>query len=154
MSTRLEQFISAENLSQSQFADTIGVARASVSHILSGRNKPGFDFIESMARHFPALNLDWLITGKGKMYKNGQLPVNVPAASREMHSDDLFAMDTDEEETTAPEPAPVIPEPENKPRKQPERTEPKDNPVIALQCASRVSKIIIFYEDNTFQELK
>ena len=70
MNTRLQQFIRAENLSQSQFADAIGVARASISHILAGRNKPGFDFIESMARHFPALNLEWLITGKGKMYKD------------------------------------------------------------------------------------
>ena len=45
MNIRLQQFLSAENLSQAQFADIIGVARASVSHIIAGRNKPGFDFI-------------------------------------------------------------------------------------------------------------
>jgi len=60
--------MNAENLTQSQFADSIGVARASISHILSGRNKPGFDFIENIARKYPNLNLEWLITGKGKMY--------------------------------------------------------------------------------------
>lgn len=70
MNKRLQQFLSAENISQSQFADKIGVTKASVSHILSGRNKPGFEFIESMADCYPNLNLDWLIGGKGRMYKN------------------------------------------------------------------------------------
>ena len=66
MNKRLQQFLSAENISQSQFAEKIGVAKASVSHILSGRNKPGFEFIESMANCYPNLNLDWLIGGKGR----------------------------------------------------------------------------------------
>lgn len=68
MNNRLLQFMRAENISQAQFADTIGVTRASISHILSGRNKPGYDFLYSVSRHYPALNIDWLITGKGKMY--------------------------------------------------------------------------------------
>ena len=70
MNRRLQQFLTAENISQSQFAESIGVARANVSHILSGRNKPGFDFIEKMLLAYPALNIDWLITGKGKMYRS------------------------------------------------------------------------------------
>ena len=69
MNTRLLKFLESENISQAQFADTIGVARASISHLVSGRNKPGYDFIERMALSYPSLNLEWLITGKGKMYK-------------------------------------------------------------------------------------
>lgn len=69
MNQRLQQFLNAENLSQSQFAERLGVAKASVSHILAGRNKPGFEFIESLSRQFPNLNLEWLIGGRGKMYK-------------------------------------------------------------------------------------
>ena len=68
MNRRLLQFLQAENLTQTQFADTLSVARGSVSHILSGRNKPGYDFLESLLLHFPTLNLEWLLTGKGKMY--------------------------------------------------------------------------------------
>ena len=71
MNRRLLQFLQAENITQSQFADILNVARGSVSHILSGRNKPGYDFIESLLLHYPQLNLDWLLTGKGKMYKDG-----------------------------------------------------------------------------------
>ena len=69
MNNRLLRFLSAENISQSQFADSIGVARASISHIISGRNKPGFDFLEKLAEKYPALSLEWLVTGNGKMYR-------------------------------------------------------------------------------------
>ena len=70
MDKRLQQFLAAENISQSSLADSLGVTRASITHILSGRNRPGFDFIEQMALHYPSLSLDWLITGKGRMYKD------------------------------------------------------------------------------------
>ncbi len=70
MNKRLEQFLGAENITQTQFAETLGVAKASVSHILAGRNKPGFEFIESLARKYPNLNLEWLISGRGRMYKD------------------------------------------------------------------------------------
>ena len=63
-------FLQAENITQSQFADTLSVARGSVSHILSGRNKPGYEFMESLALHYPSLDMDWLLTGKGSMYKD------------------------------------------------------------------------------------
>ena len=69
MNRRLLQFLQAENITQSQFADTLSVARGSVSHILAGRNKPGYDFLESLLLHYPRLNLDWLMTGKGRMYR-------------------------------------------------------------------------------------
>lgn len=69
MNRRLLQFLQAENITQAQFADTLSVARGSVSHILAGRNKPGYDFLESLLLHYPRLNLDWLMTGKGKMYR-------------------------------------------------------------------------------------
>lgn len=71
MNDRLQKFLAAENITQSQLADTLGVARASISHIISGRNKPGFDFLESLAVKFPTLSLEWLVTGKGRMYRSG-----------------------------------------------------------------------------------
>ena len=75
MNRRLLQFLQSENLTQTQFADTLSVARGSVSHILSGRNKPGYDFLESLLLHFPSLNLDWLLTGRGKMYRDAENPI-------------------------------------------------------------------------------
>ena len=78
MNRRLLLFLQAQNITQSQFADTLSVARGSVSHILSGRNKPGYEFLESLALHYPSLNMDWLFTGKGSMYKDANASENVP----------------------------------------------------------------------------
>ena len=51
MNNRLKQFLAAENISQAQFAETINVVRASVSHVLAGRNNPGYDFIKSIKQN-------------------------------------------------------------------------------------------------------
>ncbi len=69
MNRRLQQFLDLENLSPARLADMLGVQRSGVSHILSGRNKPGFDFIQKLLTKFPALSADWFLTGKGKPYK-------------------------------------------------------------------------------------
>lgn len=78
MNRRLLLFLQAQNITQSQFADTLSVARGSVSHILSGRNKPGYEFLESLALHYPSLNMDWLFTGKGSMYKDASSTETAP----------------------------------------------------------------------------
>lgn len=70
MNRRLLQFLAAENITQTQLAETLDVAKASVSNILAGRNRPGYDFIESLMLHYPALSIEWLITGKGRMYRS------------------------------------------------------------------------------------
>ena len=147
MNQRLQQFLAAENINQSQFADTIGVARASISHILAGRNKPGFDFIESTARHFPALNLEWLITGRGRMYNGAKTAPDasvdaispLPAAS----GDKLF-----DEPEYRPE-NPILPRPE------PQNTSNDSIGNLSQLSNSQktISKIIIFYSDGSFQEI-
>ena len=67
---RLLKLLDTEQLSSSRFADAIGVQRSSVSHILTGRNKPSFDFLQKTLRAFPILNADWLILGEGSMYED------------------------------------------------------------------------------------
>ena len=70
MNERLQQFLTLENLSPARLADILGVQRSGMSHILSGRNKPGYDFIFKLCTKFPDLNANWFITGKGKPYKD------------------------------------------------------------------------------------
>ena len=151
MNRRLEQFLAAENISQSQFADTINVARASVSHVLAGRNKPSYDFIKSISDHYPKLSLDWLLNGKGKMYRDALSPegpspqVNdsaVSPAAEKTFEDDLFAADFAEKPTTRPEMAAEI---------------KSNNLTDATQITNNqrsISKIVVFYDDGTYQELK
>jgi transcriptional regulator with XRE-family HTH domain len=51
-------------------ADNIGVNRATISHILSGRNKPSIDFLQKLLHSYPDLNANWLIMGIGYMQEN------------------------------------------------------------------------------------
>ena len=149
MNQRLQQFLSAENISQAQFADTIDVARASVSHVLAGRNKPGYDFIRSISEHYPALNIEWLITGKGKMYKQESpaptpsSPAKLQESASTLFNDNLFDNEQTQEEPAAPKAeAFAKPVPED------------PSPSISAAPARSISRIIVFYDDNTFQELK
>ncbi len=189
MNERLQQFLAAENISQSQFAETIGVARASVSHILAGRNRPGYDFICSLLEHYPSLNSEWILMGKGKMYKG---PAVRPAQTEAPEPQQAIDGPRSAQAAYAPQPqqaqpaagyvrpdsgqpqpsaAPVRPEPVSAPleartdengtmiqeslfaaRKEPEIHASAPAPQAA--SAKTVSKIIVFYSDNTFQELK
>jgi len=67
MHTRLKNWMKTEGLKPSVLADTIGVNRATISHILSGRNKPSIDFLEKILSVYPKLNANWLISGIGYM---------------------------------------------------------------------------------------
>jgi len=74
-SFRLQKVIDYYNLSASSFADKIGVQRSSISHVLSGRNKPSLDFVMKILNEFPEVELYWLINGKGSfpsITKQGQ----------------------------------------------------------------------------------
>jgi len=70
MKDRIQKFMKSENLSPSQLADNIGVQRSGVSHIISGRNKPGLEFVQRILKYYPNLNPDWLLINKGSMYRN------------------------------------------------------------------------------------
>ena len=94
MNRRLLQFLQAENITHTQLADTLSVARGSVSNILAGRNKPGYDFLESLLLHYPNLNLEWLLTGKGKMYHENEngMPMETPSQQEDPVQLDLFSL--------------------------------------------------------------
>ena len=67
MRSRLKNWMKSEGLKSSQIADNIGANRATISHILSGRNKPSIDFLKKLLSVYPNLNANWLITGIGYM---------------------------------------------------------------------------------------
>lgn len=63
--SRIHQIIQEQQLSAAAFADSIGVQRSSISHVLSGRNKPSLDFILKTLQAFPHVSSQWLLFGKG-----------------------------------------------------------------------------------------
>jgi transcriptional regulator with XRE-family HTH domain len=67
---RLEIILDYYTLNASSFADKIGVQRSSMSHLLSGRNKPSLDFILKIMDVFPEVDLYWILNGKGTFPKS------------------------------------------------------------------------------------
>lgn len=70
MKERLLEFLKGENKSSAQLAEEIGVQASGISHILSGRNNPSLDFVLRMLEKYQFLSTDWLLFGKGSMYKD------------------------------------------------------------------------------------
>jgi len=129
---RILKFLTRQKLSSSKFADIIGVQRSSVSHILSGRNKPSLDFLQKILSGFPELNSDWLILGKDEMFAQS-------------NQTQLKFGNLNQTQTILP----IQPPLENK-------TLSSNIPeVIVKEVKKRsIKKIVVFYDDNTFEELK
>ena len=156
MNTRLKQFLAAENISQSQFADTIRVVRASVSHVLSGRNNPSYEFIRAIMLSYPHLNMEWLLVGKGKMYKDmaPTLPVSepTPTLSDLLFGDEDAAVPSDEVSVPESQNYMPIPDFEVNTQTSSDMNTSKEQTQVSVR-QRKVSKIIVMYDDGTFQEM-
>ena len=67
---RLKKVMNYYQLSAAAFADRIDVQRSSISHLLSGRNRPSLDFVLKVLEEFKTVELYWLLNGKGTFPKN------------------------------------------------------------------------------------
>ncbi|HMQ44421.1 helix-turn-helix domain-containing protein [Mariniflexile maritimum] len=78
---RLQKVIDFYGETASSFAEKIGVQRSSISHILSGRNKPSLEFVLKILASYPEVELYWLLNGKGEFpsaKKSGELKTEQP----------------------------------------------------------------------------
>jgi len=158
MKERLIQLLDLEQLSPSKFADLIGVQRSSVSHVISGRNNPSFDFIQKTLRAFPGLNAEWLILGNGTMYEQMGRPTGATLFEAPEEQDkDLFPENLTDEGTDAElsEDSKVL-EHEQKTitefQEGPQNQEDIPGEIPSESHVERkVVQVMIFYEDNTFK---
>lgn len=73
---KIKQILIDKNFTPSYFADEIGVQRSSISHILSGRNRPSFDIIQKIIRRFPDLGYEWIMEEEDRDRNNDSLHSN------------------------------------------------------------------------------
>ena len=144
---RLELVMDYYSLSGGSFADKIGIQRSSLSHLLSGRNKPSLEFVMKIVSVLPEVDLDWILNGNGTFPKSIQIKAPVRAPEKVLSSPSLLFPD---------EPAVV------------QKTEPEIKQVhitTEIAQASEVSvkdqktaifieNIVIFYTDGTFSDYK
>lgn len=131
MIDRIQLILKSKNLSSSQFADEIQVQRSSISHILSGRNKPSLDFVTKILSTYPEVNSDWLIFGKGQMVRQEKQDSKITEPTKP----DIIVDEIKEEV---------------KPKK--EISSPTSQPKNNQETESLIDKILIFYKNGTFQE--
>lgn len=139
MRERILSIMEREGLTPSKFAEAIGIKRAAMSHIISERNNPSLDVLLKVLERFTYVDSDWLLFGKGEMIR----PQLVAQS-------DLLT-------NTSINPAEVPPVAEY--RKEIKVDTPVNSTktpvveqIIHLEKSSRnVSKIMIFYSDNTFE---
>lgn len=141
MIDRIKRFIDLQNLTSSSFANEIGVQRSSVSHVLSGRNKPSLDFVTKIKDRFPEVNLEWLISGKGSM-----ISVQQKKETNEIE------IDVDDQQSFEFENRSVLTENISDNIKSTNIIKDEDPATYGLKKGKRIKKIVLLYEDNSFEE--
>lgn len=124
-SERLQTVMEYYDISAAAFADAIEVGRSSISHILSGRNKPSLDFVLKIVQAYPEVELYWLLNGKGTF-------PNTPVAPKEQH------------------PAKEIPAPASASSENIPASAAPSNATVN-SGSRKIKKIVIFYSDGSFE---
>lgn len=139
MKDRIIEFLKSENKSSAQFAEEIGVQPSGISHILSGRNNPSLDFVIKMLEKYKFLSTDWLLFGKGTMYKENSVQTLFDNYDPIMASQNTIK---DQEMVNS------MLEPEI-----PERKENRDDHKnTKTGKTSAIKRIVWFYDNNDFEE--
>jgi transcriptional regulator with XRE-family HTH domain len=163
MNKRIEKLLAEIDMSPSLFADAIGVQRATISHILSGRNNPSLDLVQKVLSRFPELNPDWILSGNGDMWRESrkQEPStessNPDKASSKPQQSKLFDENPEENELLEEKPSQKQGERE-KMRITHERLEQGSEKIMHRAKSSAegqesrsVIKVIVLYSDHTFE---
>ncbi len=140
MKERLLEFLRSENKSSAQFAEEIGVQPSGISHILSGRNNPSLDFILKMLEKYPFISTDWLLFGKGNMYREPKMQTLFDEG-KQIDGGNYNASAGSEIENRNNTDKPG--------EKEPVKTEAIDG---SYGRKSGVLRIVMFYDDNSFKE--
>ncbi|MAP54850.1 helix-turn-helix transcriptional regulator [Altibacter sp.] len=125
-SKRLEKILDYYGLSATAFSDAIDFNRSTISHLLSGRNKPSLDFVMKVIQQFPEVELYWLLNGKGT-FPSEKENSSIPSAPPSQESASEIREATKSLSVTA---------------KSPSETSP---------ASAAIERIVIFYEDGTFK---
>lgn len=150
LNKKIEQIIVDKGMSPSFFADAIGVQRSSISHILSGRNKPSLDIIQKILKIFPDINRDWLLFDTET--PNFQQPQNSPQSIYNQRVTSNISQDTTPRESFKTQQL------DERPTQNPLRRK-IERPVVPPSNApepsgKQIERIVIFYTDGTFMESK
>lgn len=130
-SKRLQNILDYYDISAATFADAIQVGRSSISHILSGRNKPSLDFVLKIVQNYPEVELYWLLNGKGDFPKS-VIREDVLVEKKEAYRPSTNSVSS---------------------KKDPIREDSISDAYVSKgeTSAKKIKRVVLFYEDGTFE---
>ncbi len=134
LTDRIKKLLTDYNLSPAKFGDEIDVQRSTISHILSGRNKPSLEIVQKIVKRYQEIDLYWLLNGEPnkKSQKTENKTVNQQFTKEESaNPSDLPKDDTNVTSTLSLSKKPTL-------------------PAIEVISKKEIEKIIIMYSDQTF----
>lgn len=143
---RFKMVMDREKLTAGAFAESIGVAQATISHILGPRNKyPSTEVILRLHQRYNDINLEWLLTGEGAMSSNFN--------KNEKFDYPLFAENSENSSIHAEEK-------ENRKEIGLETLSKTAKDIVKQEIiykerpVKRITEIRIFFDDNTYEIFK
>lgn len=120
---RIEKVKDSLGLTARQFAAEIRVQPGTISNMMAGRNNPSLEVMKRIMERYPTLNPEWLIVGKGDMWRT------VPGQDPELF--DRLAPD---------------------PKDKKARAAQKEEPQVIAAPSKQIKNIVVYYTDGTYEE--
>lgn len=147
-SVQLHKIMTHFGLSTTELADKILVPKATISHLISERNRPSLEFIMKLHTHFPVLNLEWLIYGREPFLisnNNFEKPV-VPSpleVNKTEHPTETISTDSTATENDIPI--------EKKISSKKSLAISENDLSFETKSTAEIDSIIVFYRDGSFK---
>lgn len=120
---RIEKVKDTLGLTARQFAAEIHVQPGTISNMMAGRNNPSLEVMKRIMERYPTLNPEWLIAGKGEMWRT------VPGEQAELFDQ-------------------LPPDPKDKKT----RTAQKEEPQVVAAPSKQIKNIVVYFTDGTYEE--
>lgn len=95
MQDRIKELLDEKGIGPAQFADEIEVPRATISHILNGRNKASLDVVTKVVQRYPEVSLQWLVLGKGDKFNSATPQAATPVSPETKPIEQIVVFYTD-----------------------------------------------------------
>lgn len=145
MQERFKQLLKEKNLTATQLAALIKVNASAMSHILNGRSKPSYDMLNKIAQAFPDINLNFLISGKGRLFSTSVDEGIEKKVDREQPVQTELFTEEAREIPVSPAKEASVPVPS-----APAPAEQVLPPLLTAR--KKVRRIVLFFEDGTFED--
>lgn len=140
MKEKLEFLLKNKSLTATTFARLLDVQPSSISHIMSGRNKPSYDFVVKILKAFPDINPDWLLLDSQQIFREEHAEFS-PAPT-------IGGDSSPEEPVLHFDAAENI---ESSETNSPSKNINSSNFALPISGGKRIERVIVLYADHSFE---